>query len=146
MSEMKRKESEWGFEETLANAPNGVQGKQIQIDENTVIFHVTHPAHWDQQKLDKMLHWAKGLRKVLPENAFLLVTVKDIGLDIKRPPLPKEVKIMFQDCQINSIGDVREKIIDEFDRLHNKDDMISMSVEFSGCNIIFDETIQEKKK
>lgn len=136
---MKRKESEWGFGEFFKDAPSGVGGRSVQIDENTIVFHIKHPPSMSAGEQSHFFKWAKHIKDKLPENVFMLVTDRRVDLNVERPPIPKRIDVRFLDCKIQSTEDVSKKILSEFDKLQNKNDLVQLSVEFNGCTIDFDE-------
>jgi hypothetical protein len=79
MADMKRGKSEWGFEDVLLDRPTGTGMESIQLDADTLLLHISVPDHWEKGQVERVSKWGERLKKKLPENTFLIVTIGKFG-------------------------------------------------------------------
>lgn len=135
---MKRsKKSEWGFEEFITNRPNGAEVKPLEIDTDTVILTVSIPPGMDKYAKESFNEWATHLKRVLPENVFLLVKTKDVEISVQRPPIPKRIEINIRDSTLTGSRSVWQELMNKVEEFDQIQDLVYVQVDMNGCTLDF---------
>jgi hypothetical protein len=137
---MKRKIAEWGFEELLKDKPEDVDLKIQQIASDTIVLQIKHPNDLDPAAVNRLSKWVGSLKKVLPENVFVLAHAKALDIQFQRPPIPKKLEIKLVDCKLSGDETIWNRLLEDVEKIDQIQDLLYIQVEALNCDIEFDKT------